>query len=889
MIRKLLFIAIAILAGLHISTAQEIIPAPIRYYPLNDASPRENINRKDGTIHGNVQVFTDRFGNNKGAMRFSDQSYISTPDFFSGSLYQNGFTISFWLYIDTNYVKRTSLTPWLDTDPVYRAFYAMNSDQVLLGFYHRGDRAVLDRYVVDMDGTARNYGIWYWDPVNFTARQGWYHIFLSYQDNKMTAYLFYPNGQLEYALHYMGLQNLAQVTDWGIGGKSDASTSVIDDFKVYDQPLSKYQVRYQHSLESMPNGMYTVLSAFDSKMVWQSKGQSLQIGTQMYVQPAATDREATMQWVFEPSSEKNGVCKIRMAYFDRYLVPNGLTAGTYVVLGTVDSSYLDWIIEPTGDGYFFIKSASSPNLYMKSERISFSSSRSLQIQTYNSAEAPYYKWRFNLLYLPHELVDKVIESHSFELVDENNTVFSLVPETPFTGESADLLANRGPSPSLMSQYTFKRDRDNSYIIYNKSFYTKAIQPKNRTLANDQPVELTTWNSGWAEYFKFIVERTNPLGRRIKMRPVLAQSLAVYSGDTPTANRVILKKEATADPAGYEWQAFNNGGHPGANKQISTITPGIYKISTMLDGKCLVPKIYDWNKGANIIMSTYKDVRQSSFYWVVDYEKDNLGNPTKDGTYTLRLYGTDNIYMGTTNENVPEGERVKTIEMDRNHISLCKWFIEPTRDGTGSFYLQAAADRRKHLHSVNSTSIEMNEVEYNYIYTTTNINSYKWKLERIELDMPIEPGVYHISTAASADAYHVHPTKNNIKEGATIELGHALSGSGYEWLVETTADKCYTISLSDSTPKLYLHSQHNSIDFSTMLELRSYDSTHAVTYKWIIVPTDIPDVYYLKLVGNMENCWLHLFNNYIGLTSQLELYKYIDAVDDTYTWKFEKVR
>ena len=83
--------------------------------------------------------------------------------------------------------------PWESTDAEYRCFYAKNNvGKYMLGFYHKGDRAVIDRYVLNKEADIENYGLWFWDPINFTNRLGWYQVFIVHRGNSMSLYLFEP-------------------------------------------------------------------------------------------------------------------------------------------------------------------------------------------------------------------------------------------------------------------------------------------------------------------------------------------------------------------------------------------------------------------------------------------------------------------------------------------------------------------------------------------------------------------------------------------------------------------------------------------------------------------------------------------------------------------------
>lgn len=867
------------------------LPNPIRYYPLDNGSVKEIINRKDGVLHGSITSYPNRFGHENYAMALPADVYISTPGFFEGTTYQNGFTISFWTYISTNFPKRKGVTPWLTTDPIHRIFYANDSRQkTMLGFYYRGDRAVVDRYVLNAQTSEiGNYGMWFWDPINFTERIGWYQVVIVYQKNNARIFLFSPDGRMEYAMHYLGLQNLASVRDWGLGG-SGKGKRILDDFKIYNQPLTKAQVIELHANESVPDGMYIVSSAFNSKQTWQTVNSATSVGTLIDVSDdQRVGAESTKQWVAEPiGPHYSNLCRIRLAYTDRYLAIEESPSTTGITYLDLVDGNVKWKVEMAGDGYYFIRSEKRPDLFLKSVARPFSSIRKLEVTTYNSAEAPLYKWKLNLLKFGYDLKKDLFKTNiAYEVVDNTNTSFGMVPIRPFTKEGSPLIVDRDIYPSLSNHYTFKKSIDDSYIIYNKSFPTKALHPTNLKYTSGEPVELYEWHSAWADNYKFIVERPNPLGRRYSIKPAFAQNVSVYSGNYPTKANILFKNLGEGLADGHYWQLFADYGKLNQNKQISTLEPGIYKITTIFnENYSLRPQTHSFQTGNNIVLGQFNEGHRSSFYWIIDYEKDQSGEPVRDGTYTMQLYGTDAIYLGSQDKLTPEGSSPKSINMDRDNFSLSKWFITPTRDGTGTFYIQSASDKLKYLHLKSNLVREDNPVEYYYMRAQEEQKSYKWKFERVNIPTPLKPGTYHISIVSPHTTFYVHTRNNVTLNYSPLELGELQQSGTYKWIVELNPDKSYAIRTSSTQERRYIHTHNNSVEASATLEIKSYDKTQAHTYKWFVVPTHEEGIYYLELVGNPESGFMHLFGHNMFIGTPLEIYRYVDAVDFTYRWKFE---
>lgn len=881
----LMVCAVFLLTALNIQLS--FAQPPIRYYPLDNGSARENINRKDGLIKGQMTPCADRFGRENGAMQLFDNSYISTPNFFEGSTYSNGFTISFWTYIDKNFSKRKGVSPWEETDSIYRMFYAMNpQSEIMLGFYHRRDRAVLDRYVINQESNVANYGIWFWDPLNFTNKVGWCQVFLVYRTNSMTVYVIDANGRMEAALHYFGLQNLTLATEWGLGGKVSHSV-IMDDFKVYAQVLSEEDVKILYSKESVPNGMYTVTSAPNLATGWVAENGNTAVGTLIDVYNMSfVGQEYSRQWVFEPVEGKPNVCRIRMAYTDRYLAVDGIGTNENVKLDFLYSNN-EWQIEMTGDGYFFVRSDKKPNVYMKSVARPFTSVRMLQTDTYKATEAPYYKWRFNLMKLHYDLAkNDFIPKMGYEVINNANPVYGLIPQRPFTSESSPLFSDRDTYPSLSNHYTFSKNVDDSYVIYSKTYPTKAMHPESRLYSTNHIVELNEWHSGWDTYYKFRIEKPNPLGRKVQFIPIRAQSLSVYSGDEPTQTEIVFKTIGQGLEDGHYWQIYRDDGQLNRNKQISTISPGIYKISTLLDGnRSLCPAEYSFYKGDFLLLRNFNEEKRSCFYWIVDYERDMHGLPVRDGSYMIQLLGTDAAYMGSSNRWLPEGSTVQNLEMNRDLFALSKWFVEPTRDGTGSYFIRSAYNKLKYLHCYNASGAEQNRVEYRSEDLQTEQKAYKWKFESVTIPTPLAPGTYHIK---SASQYYVHTMHDSTEEGADLELGE-LGGGTYAWEVELNADNTYSIYVKGSYPKMYVHTDYNRTDASAPLQIDEYNAQHAFTYRWLVTKKEgEDDTYYLQLVGNPYEGYMHLFSHNLTFGTPLEIYRYVDVVDNVYTWKFEKI-
>lgn len=873
-----------------VATAQ--LPKPIRYYPLDKLEYKDVINRKDGTLkRGSTYSYADRFGNIAGAMEFSPNAYVETPSFFEGASIDNGYSISFWIFIDTDYSKYTGIYPWQDTDKIYRVFfsYYAHDNCNLIGFYHRRDRAVVDRYTVNVkEHKFKNWGIWYWDPVNFTHRTGWYQVFLVSKNNMTYLYMFYPNSCMEYALFYMGGQTLELATNWGLGSITDTSNRYLDDFKVYNQVLTKEQILELHAAESFPNGMYEMSYAFDTSKVVQIKNKNIDPGYNFDMVSKTPDKELTYQYVFEPVEDKPGVFKIRMAYTSLFMGIKSVSEPYVILQGDYGQGrLLEWHIDPANDGYFFIRSNANRDKYLEGIK------GEVRVTPYNSAQAPYYKWKFRPLKSAYELSqNSFVPKRTYQVIDNNNTIMELLPGRPVTTSSTPLIATRDLYPSLMSHYRFDKSKDDSYVIYNASYTNMAMYPADINLPNWSAVDIRErGGSDNKLYYQYIVEKPNPLGRHIVIRPVMAQTMSVYSGNFPTANNVtFVKDKDQKEPLAREWQVFYDGNNPNANRQIATLTPGIYKIKPLADQSfCMHPANYSFTPGTKIELDKFDPSDPTISYWVVEYETDNHGNPIRDGSFIIRKHATANLYIAPHNKDISEGAQIYMEHFYKdNSLTFFKWFLEPTRDKTGAFFIENGADKLKYLEYPAGPLKDNSPIKFSYHRPSQDPSTFKWVFERVSVSRELETGVYNISTAnnhnidISVDIDSLVPR--------TTEVIDSLKRSEIDivkWQIIKNPDSSYFIEINDS--RLYLHANTNNSESNNQVVIGEYNPDYAWAYKWEIIPTDQEGVYKICLFDNAAYGYLYLTGNKVQINNSLSTGQYNPDQDNGYNFYIREVK
>lgn len=246
------------------------------HYPLSSSDFKKNISRfsgRNGTAISGVTGATDRFSRTDSAASFStSNAYITLPSFWGTymddyKIYTNdtpnpkGFTISYWMHITTNMSTPAGgiNMPFDGSTHRTKVFYGRQSGEDLFGMQEILDRIGIFRYN-DITATRYPWYLWLYDPMSFRNDIGWYHIvWVQYQD-WMRMYIYKPDGEMVCNSYYIEIpEAIKSLTDWGLGnnaGTSASQTLILDDFKIFNWPLSPYDVNGLDSIERPPNGPY---------------------------------------------------------------------------------------------------------------------------------------------------------------------------------------------------------------------------------------------------------------------------------------------------------------------------------------------------------------------------------------------------------------------------------------------------------------------------------------------------------------------------------------------------------------------------------------------------------------------------------------------------------
>ena len=116
------------------------------------------------------------------------------------------------------------------------------------------------------------------------------------------------------------------------------------------------------------------------------------------------------------------------------------------------------------------------------------------------------------------------------------------------------------------------------------------------------------------------------------------------------------------------------------------------------------------------------------------------------------------------------------------------------------------------------------------------DNFKFRLERVELEQPIEDGVYFIRL--NAGALYLRPANNTIQENqeVKIEVMNKLQ-RGFYWRFKKNDDGTYFISPADDS-KLFLGTQDYYPQVGKKLTLLPYNARESSCIKWVISTTEM---------------------------------------------------
>ncbi len=206
----------------------DVIPTEglVAYYPFNGNANDESGNGNHGTVIGNVELTTDRFGNSNSAYRFFGEpfNYISVPD--NETLHLSAFTLSAWVYTDSeDYGSGHLINKGRD---INNGSYGLRVTNVV---------AQNDYYGTNGAFIEKNPSVGSWHMITGTVEgnKAKFYIDGVLMNEATLSYDFvYNNSEpLTLGMHYYG----GVPSNWAYSLKG-----VLDDVRIYNRVLSSQEI-----------------------------------------------------------------------------------------------------------------------------------------------------------------------------------------------------------------------------------------------------------------------------------------------------------------------------------------------------------------------------------------------------------------------------------------------------------------------------------------------------------------------------------------------------------------------------------------------------------------------------------------------------------------------
>lgn len=636
---------------------------------------------------------------------------------------------------------------------------------------------------------------------------------------------------------------------------------------------------------SATGNMYIIRPFDNEKAAVGTVDQLRMNGTEIEVYNKFEANTSVYQWIIEPVLNKPDVFRIRMSYQDdRYLhVKGSISELSRIELYNYDSNYpngFEWIITPVqglnNEPYsFYIRNASNPNLYLHLVNSTSVLATRLELRSFNQQNANTYRW---ILYMTESRYDMDQDFASsiagnFTIAPVNNTFLNLINQDANNWNSFKVLLNRPPVlPDPTYYWLFEKSIDGSYYIQT---YSKFLHLENRKLTSGTNVEAYNRDNDSYNlpYYRWIVKQVSPYSKNYQISPAMNENLSMSSGEPTKMDNQVKINNNSALPKDVQWEIFPTNNPV---NQAYSIKPGIYKIASVAAyGKYLTTEGFKASY-SNLAIKEYNESRFSSFYWVLEYEKDANGNPVMDGTYIIRLFGSDDSYIHTRNSSVSDWANVETYKMDADKIATYKWYIIPS-DKRNEYYIQIAGNNVLGLH------LNGNNISNDTLIDLANINGtpldYRlWQFEPVNnIVGTVSSDMYKIQFDAAKNQF-VKPKNGSTSNGTSVEIYPEIKPKEeYQWLIERDIDNTYVIKKVGDLSK-YIHPKDHSTSFGTILELLEYSIEYSRLYKWII--EEEGGSYIFKNVDN-PSMWIHASSPLASTPLQLERWSSGNAKDFFY--------
>lgn len=247
---------------------------------------------------------------------------------------------------------------------------------------------------------------------------------------------------------------------------------------------------------------------------------------------------------------------------------------------------------------------------------------------------------------------------------------------------------------------------------------------------------------------------------------------------------------------------------------------------------------------------------------------------------IALSSTDKLYLHPKAHNVAQSSNIEIYQLDRDNIMTEKWYIRPTRDGTGTFYILNAANPNLYLHLKGHSAADNTQIEL-LTYDDYYKDGYRWIFQEASIIPPFASGTQKVKSGKNAVQF-LHIESRSHQDGQPLELYPYESAydSYYNWSFLKQEDGTFLI--KNTATGLYMHPTGHSTDNGTRIQQLQYNSSYSPYYKWIVVPGSQANSF--KIISAADpRMFLHSTGHTAVSSNQVEILYENSAYKNTYEW------
>lgn len=183
-------------------------------------------------------------------------------------------------------------------------------------------------------------------------------------------------------------------------------------------------------------------------------------------------------------------------------------------------------------------------------------------------------------------------------------------------------------------------------------------------------------------------------------------------------------------------------------------------------------------------------------------------------------------------------------------------LEPTLDEFGSFYIENGADKLKFLEYPTGPLKDKSPIKFSYHRPSQDPSTFKWIFEEINVSSQLDASICELTFANKKNLNVCANINDTISKTRSI-LDTQRDATDYTLECEIIKNKDSSYFIKAYGKDLYLHVGHDNQEKENTVIIGEYNSNYEEAYKWMILPTDKPDIYQIFLYNGILKGHLHL--------------------------------